>query len=133
MMGITDDNLCCGYGVDGKDSRGYDCLLIPGASSVAGGIIKANRFCGASKGLAMVGSQTALNTNPVTQGIQLDQTICCKLVLYICYYIVLNYVSLTAAMTPFIIRFISDSFEFENEAKTMQSGFKLGYQLKPCL
>ena len=77
MMGITNDALCCGYGLSGLDERGYDCLLIPMASNAQMGMIKANRFCGASKGLATIGSQLGVGTTTVTE---LDKTICCKLV-----------------------------------------------------
>jgi hypothetical protein len=49
-MGITADEICCAYGLTGIDVRGYDCLLIPMASSSMGrAMIKANRFCGASR------------------------------------------------------------------------------------
>ena len=68
--------ICCGYGTDGFDTRGYDCLVVPEASNVDGGMIKANRFCGASKGIATFGSQTSQGT--ITTGIQIDKTVCCE-------------------------------------------------------
>ena len=76
MMGIADDALCCGYGFSGFDDRGYDCLLIPMASNTRKAMVKANRFCGASKGLASVGSQLGVGT---TANAELDITICCEL------------------------------------------------------
>ena len=75
MMGITNDALCCGYGPTGLDERGYDCLLVPMASNAQMGMVKANRFCGASKGLATIGSQLGVGTTTVTE---LDKTVCCK-------------------------------------------------------
>lgn len=37
---------CCGYGSKGTDTKGYDCLVIPGAAKTAGALIKNNAFCG---------------------------------------------------------------------------------------
>ncbi len=81
MMGINDDQICCGYGVSGFDVRGYDCALVPMASSNlgGGGMVGASRFCGASKGLASIGSQTAATAAAITTGIALDRTICCEI------------------------------------------------------
>ena len=36
MMAVTDYRLCCGYGNSGTDTRGFDCLIIPGARSQNG-------------------------------------------------------------------------------------------------
>ena len=69
--------LCCGYGNSGLDTRGYDCLVIPGALSEDGLGLFANEFCGASKGLASLGSFTADVTKVVTQA-RFDRSICCK-------------------------------------------------------
>ena len=35
-MAVTDYRLCCGYGNSGTDTRGFDCLIIPGARSQNG-------------------------------------------------------------------------------------------------
>ena len=69
--------LCCGYGNTGLDTRGYDCLVIPGALSENGLGLFANEFCGASKGLASLGSFTADVTKIVTQA-RFNISICCK-------------------------------------------------------
>jgi hypothetical protein len=38
---------CCGYGLDGKQISGYDCVIIPGAISIAAAAIDVpNQFCG---------------------------------------------------------------------------------------
>ena len=37
---------CCSYGVSGFGSSGYDCVNIPGASSINGMQAKNNNFCG---------------------------------------------------------------------------------------
>ena len=76
MMGITKAALCCGYGASGLDQRGYDCLIIPMASTMNNvNKMIANRFCGASKGLATIGSQLSVGT---TTNTALDRSICCK-------------------------------------------------------
>ena len=52
--------MCCGYGVDGKATKGFDCLIIPGASRktakssfgvVTNGDIKDSEFCGRQLGV----------------------------------------------------------------------------------
>ena len=49
-MGITDYRICCGYGNSGTDTRGFDCLIIPGAeSSQAGQALNAGYFWVASQ------------------------------------------------------------------------------------
>ena len=50
-MAITDYRLCCGYGNSGTDTRGFDCLIIPGAMSQNGKALNVMEFCGASLGL----------------------------------------------------------------------------------
>jgi len=37
-----------------------------------------------------------------------------------------------ATRTPFLVRFVSDAFEFLGEATKAQTGFKLAYELIPC-
>ena len=145
MMGITNDALCCGYGLTGLDERGYDCLLIPMASNTQMAMIKANRFCGASKGLATIGSQLGVGTTTITE---LDRTICCKWVKlaaklrlpasplstlsYIHIVTILWLNPIPARYLPFQIRFVSDSYEFADEAVNAPQGFKLQYRLQHC-
>ena len=46
-MGIIDQNSCCGYGMDGMGTNGYDCVDIPGAvtgTKMTKGA--GERFCG---------------------------------------------------------------------------------------
>ena len=76
-MGITDYRLCCGYGNAGTDTRGFDCLIIPAASSENGNALNAAEFCGASLGLASRGSRTADVTGVQTVGLT-NKSICCK-------------------------------------------------------
>ena len=135
-MGIADDALCCGYGLSGFDARGYDCLLIPMASNTRMAMVRANRFCGASKGLASIGSQLGVGT---TANTALDRTICCELLYLLCCRKIrppappLPLLNFTAAKyLPFQIRFVSDSYEFADEAKNAPSGFKLQYRLQDC-
>ena len=73
-MAITDNSICCAYGTNGQDLRGFDCLVIP----ADGENLRANRFCGASKGLASIGTQTARNLAPIPNQNGIDKTICCK-------------------------------------------------------
>ena len=129
VMGITNDALCCGYGPTGLDERGYDCLLVPMASNAQMGMVKANRFCGASKGLATIGSQLGVGTTTVTE---LDKTVCCKWICLDGRYAVFTLNFVPAKYLPFQIRFVSDSFEFVNEAENAPQGFKLQYRLQDC-
>ena len=80
-MAVTDYRLCCGYGNSGTDTRGFDCLIIPGAQSKNGQELNAVEFCGASLGLPSRGSRTAdvltgIQT-PLTVA-QTNKSICCK-------------------------------------------------------
>ena len=52
--------MCCGYGVDGKATKGFDCVIIPGASRktaktssgvTTNGDIKDSEFCGRQLGV----------------------------------------------------------------------------------
>jgi hypothetical protein len=46
--------MCCSYGIDGMETKGYDCVMIPGASNGLVPIgMKANTYCGRSKGLVL--------------------------------------------------------------------------------
>ena len=42
-------SLCCGYGSLGMSTKGYDCVIIPGAQKAASPstLIKNQAFCGA--------------------------------------------------------------------------------------
>ena len=79
-MGIVDDDICCGYGVGAGDIRGYDCLVVPQASSTAKARVAANRICGADRGLASLGTQTAMMTKNFPVGMSAAKTICCELI-----------------------------------------------------
>jgi hypothetical protein len=37
---FSQGSLCCGYGTDGKKTNGYDCVMIPGASTMTMGGMK---------------------------------------------------------------------------------------------
>ena len=73
--------LCCGYGNTGDgggdETRGYDCLIIPGAMSKDGRALIANEFCGADLGLASQGSRTAISMG-VQKNPLINKTICSK-------------------------------------------------------
>lgn len=58
---------CCGYGTNGMNTNGYDCLIIPSATqqAMAGMVIAANAFCGRSVGIVSIAGTTAT-------------TVCCK-------------------------------------------------------
>ncbi len=40
--------MCCGYGADGMGTKGYDCLVIPGAAKMTTpfALLPYNAFCG---------------------------------------------------------------------------------------
>ena len=81
---IVKDSLCCGYGVDGKNSGwGYDCLMIPGAvkgSSPYTALVP-NSLCGAGNGLAYsTGTYKTTAAEPATTG--QHKTVCCKYSLF---------------------------------------------------
>ena len=72
MMGTEQQEACCRYGVDGLNTRGYDCVIIHGAEKVTGFSVNVgnmhepSRICGRSEGL--VGAT------------QIATTICCKFI-----------------------------------------------------
>ena len=49
-MGHKNAEQCCRYGTNGLATRGYDCVVIPGAEKV-GGAHADSRICGRSEGL----------------------------------------------------------------------------------
>jgi hypothetical protein len=52
MSYILKDDRCCGYGGKGDNTRGYDCIIIPGAENVIGVVLNdGSRFCGRRGGL----------------------------------------------------------------------------------
>ncbi len=57
-------SICCGYGTAGATSKGYDCVMIPGATSFANKNQKGNSICGQ---FFVTVASTAIN-----------KTICCK-------------------------------------------------------
>jgi len=99
---------CCGYGTDGKKETGYDCVIIPRASKQA----TADKLVGGSEfcGRALADASMGAAGGPAT--------VCSKVV-------------------PFGIRFLSDTFEFDDgaagkEAKNDAKGFKLSYKQESC-
>jgi len=60
---------CCGYGTDGQQTAGYDCLFVNGAENVGGMRVQEN-YCGRKQGLITV---TAVGGN-----VMAGKTICCK-------------------------------------------------------
>ena len=38
--------VCCGYGINGDKTTGYDCVMVPGASSKLSGNVKSPSICG---------------------------------------------------------------------------------------
>ena len=113
-------------------TKGYDCVLIPGAlksdaTSPIATAIGATMFCGQSKGLGSKKSGDA------------SKTVCCKSVctfiqqnsFYQFYEIILFIFKILAKTEPFRIQFVSDGIESLNEGKadgvTESSGFQLAY------
>lgn len=99
---------CCGYGSKATKTTGADCIIIPGATSTKGGVAPISQ-CGGSKGVYTATSKGAVGTT---------KTICSK-------------------SMPFMIEFLSDSFEFadaslEAKAAIGQQGFKLTYFQEAC-
>jgi len=118
QVGTTSDKAgCCGYGEDGKKG-GFDCLQIPDATTSKDGLLKdaigiaANSgVVGAFCGTAGLGNlQDAKLEAAATD--MLKQTICSK-------------------RTPFMVRFLTDSFEYSTEAAEQRGtkGFRLAYKL----
>ena len=51
---------CCGYGTDGMQTSGYDCVLIPGALKATNtAIVGTENICGRSAGLVTVNGMTS--------------------------------------------------------------------------
>lgn len=95
-------DLCCGYGVDGVKTEGGDCIVVPRASKKA-----------------TLGAVVALNGDEFCGGILATAT------------------GTTAATVcsqslPFHVRFLSDNYEFADEAKLSPNGFKLAYEQFTC-
>jgi len=91
-------SLCCGYGTDGKkNSKGFDCLLLPGAQNGKSTFLKSSRACG-NVFITGVTKSTKLSA---TTG-----TVCTH-------------------STPFMVEFITDNYEYNTEAGS--KGFKLAY------
>ena len=63
---------CCGYGMSGAGSNGYDCVMIPGASTKTTKNPAPNSYCGG----AFVGFNSFLGLAPVD--FTATQTICSK-------------------------------------------------------
>lgn len=114
QVGTTSDAMqagCCGYGDDGKKG-GFDCLQIPDAKTSDDvslmdknsnpGVVGA--FCGFA-GLGNIQDKTKDATG-------FKQTICSK-------------------RAPFMVRFATDSFEYDEEAANEKGtkGFRLLYKL----
>jgi len=91
-------SLCCGYGTDGKkSSKGFDCLLVPGAQKGTSGFLVSSRACG------------NVFITAVTKSSKLSSakgTVCTH-------------------STPFMVEFITDSYEYHAEVGS--KGFKLAY------
>merc|ERR1712241_820509 len=107
------DGMCCSYMNDGMGTKGYDCLIIPGAklgtacADFPAGRLNAMRFCGNSVGLAMMTSAMGAQAPPQSG------TVCTK-------------------STPFSLQFLTDAIGQEEEAKADTggkpgSGFQLAY------
>lgn len=104
--------------------KGYDCVIIPTATKkgTTDSLIPGNadEFCG-----------RALAT--VTNGP--SATICCNISSPLLYDI--NFLSIDllflAQRYPFQVRFLTDTYEFENEAKQNPNGFRIIYEMLPCV
>jgi hypothetical protein len=98
-MGFANPTECCTYGSKGTKTKGWDCLMIPGA--VKGSMTTKGSFgdvfCGRSKGLADEKTDKAAGA-----------TIC-------------------SFEVPFQIRFRTDNYEFAIESKKGAKGFELTY------
>ncbi len=46
---------CCGYGTKGVATKGYDCVIIPGAAKVTGALLKNQAICGKAGLVTMSG------------------------------------------------------------------------------
>ncbi|XP_059097284.1 uncharacterized protein LOC131891672 [Tigriopus californicus] len=101
LKAIGKPSECCAYGATGAGSQ-FDCLIIPGALNPTmlskQGMF--DEFCGRSAGIQNTGESV---------GADLNKTVC-------------------SARQPFSVRFLSDSFEVEEEIGFgPMVGFKLSY------
>lgn len=63
MSGLAKGSICCGYGVSGVATLGYDCVVIPGAlKSTDMEMMAGSQICGRSKGLATMPTATMAKT-----------------------------------------------------------------------
>ena len=129
---------CCGYGTNGQMTIGYDCVIIPISTlkNTLGALIpgSSDEFCGRA-----LASQS--NNGPAT--------ICSKKNLFFCYFLTIHIVENRDQATffinfysfsswflgqqiPFHVRFLSDTFEFLNEANVNPNGFRLHYEMLSC-
>ncbi len=111
-LGHNGQESCCRYGLAGTKTRGYDCVVIPGAVNFPGPTLEPSRICGRNEGLV----------RDKTSGEAFTPT-----------------ATLCSTKKPFMIRFQSDNFEFtatktvlgvtaNREAVTaMDIGFKLSF------
>ena len=91
------DPVICGYGADGKQTKGYDHVIIPQPEKTDGMAgLGTSRFCG---------SNLALQLTAAMGADQLPSTVCTK-------------------SLPFNVRFLSDNGELADDVST---GFKLSY------
>ena len=115
---------------------GYDCVIIPISTlkNTLGALIpgSSDEFCGRA-----LASQS--NNGPAT--------ICSKKFMF-CYVLNLQYIQMSGyfffinlysfspwflgQQIPFHVRFLSDTFEFLNEANVNPNGFRLHYEMLSC-
>ena len=108
--GFTLSTKCCGYT---STAGGYDCVQIPGAlksvlnSMGSYSFVSNSRFCGRDAGLVSTDANTVKFAT-----MDITKTIC-------------------STRTPFLIRFLSDGYEYADgaalEAMKTNAGFKLTY------
>ena len=69
-------SMCCGYGSKGTDTKGFDCIMIPGASKAATALTPTpnQSFCGKSQGL-FTGTKTGAGSKTVCSKSILRQSI----------------------------------------------------------
>ena len=82
-QGITDENICCAYGRDGRNTHGFDCLIFPNVVSdenIGNGLrVRALEQCGRSNGLVNMGQRTeSSDAVPVVPALNLNRTLCSK-------------------------------------------------------
>ena len=61
LMGFAGATKCCGYGTGGTSTKGYDCVIIPGALIPNGAVevMGPSMICGRSVGLVTAATITA--------------------------------------------------------------------------